>query len=170
MSHEIRTPMNAILGMADLLSDGGALDPEQRLCVDTMRSNGNALMRLINDILDVAKIESGRLSLESVSFDLEDVVSKAIDTISLRAHAKGLELTVRILPHVPPNLIGDPLRLRQILINLAANAIKFTEQGGWRSRSKASRRPRPCASVLRTTPPKARRPKRAPRPPGCASQ
>ncbi len=129
MSHEIRTPMNAILGMADLLSDGGALDPEQRLCVDTMRSNGNALMRLIDDILDVAKIESGRLSLESVSFDLEDVVSKAIDTISLRAHAKGLELTVRILPHVPPNLIGDPLRLRQILINLAANAIKFTEQG-----------------------------------------
>jgi len=129
MSHEIRTPMNAILGMADLLSDGGALDPEQRRCVDTMRSNGNALMGLIDDILDLAKIESGRLSLESVSFDLGDVVSKAIDTISLRAHAKGLELTVRILPHVPPNLIGDPLRLRQILINLAANAIKFTEQG-----------------------------------------
>ena len=129
MSHEIRTPMNAILGMADLLSDGGALDPEQRLCVDTMRSNGNALMRLIDDILDVAKIESGRLSLEAVSFDLEDVVSRAIDTISLRAHAKGLELTVRVLPHVPPKLIGDPLRLRQILINLAANAIKFTERG-----------------------------------------
>ncbi len=128
MSHEIRTPMNAILGMVDLLSDG-ALGAEQRHYLDTMRSNGNALMHLINDILDVAKIESGRLSLESLSFDLEDVVDKAIETMSVRAHAKGLELMARIPPHVPPNLIGDPLRLRQILINLAANAIKFTEQG-----------------------------------------
>jgi PAS domain S-box-containing protein len=128
MSHEIRTPMNAILGMADLLSDG-PLGGEQRHYVDTMRSNGNALLRLINDILDVAKIESGRLSFESASFDLEDLVSKAVETVSVRAHSKGLELTARILPHVPLNLIGDPLRLRQILINLASNAIKFTEQG-----------------------------------------
>ncbi|HEV3189905.1 MAG TPA: PAS domain S-box protein, partial [Polyangiaceae bacterium] len=128
MSHEIRTPMNAILGMADLLSDG-PLGGEQRHYVDTMRSNGNALLRLINDILDVAKIESGRLSFESASFDLEDLVSKAVETVSVRAHAKGLELTARILPHVPLNLIGDPLRLRQILINLGANAIKFTEKG-----------------------------------------
>jgi signal transduction histidine kinase/DNA-binding response OmpR family regulator len=128
MSHEIRTPMNAILGMADLLSDG-PLNLEQRRYVDTMRSNGNALLRLINDILDVAKIESGRLSLESVSFALEDEINKAIETMSVRAHAKGLELTSRILPHVPARLIGDPLRLRQILINLAANAIKFTHKG-----------------------------------------
>ncbi len=120
--------MNAILGMADLLSDG-PLAAEQRRYLDTMRSNGNALLHLINDILDVAKIESGRLSLERVSFDLEDAVNKAIETMSVRAHAKGLELTARILPHVPPNLIGDPLRLRQILINLTANAIKFTDQG-----------------------------------------
>jgi len=128
MSHEIRTPMNAILGMADLLSDG-PLGAEQRRYLDTMRSNGNALLHLINDILDVAKIESGRLSLERVSFDLEDEVDKAIETMSVRAQAKSLELTARVLPHVPPNLIGDPLRLRQILINLTANAIKFTEKG-----------------------------------------
>jgi two-component system, sensor histidine kinase and response regulator len=128
MSHEIRTPMNAILGMADLLSEG-SLSAEQRRYVDTMRSNGNPLMHLINGILDVAKIESGRLSLESMTFDLEDVVGKAIETMSVRAHAKGLELTARILPHVPPNLIGDPLRLGQILINLTGNAIKFTEKG-----------------------------------------
>jgi CheY-like chemotaxis protein len=94
-----------------------------------MRSNGNTLLHLISEILDVAKIESGRLNLEQVSFDLEDAVDKAIETMSVRGHAKGLELTARILPHVPPNLIGDPLRLRQILINLVANAIKFTEKG-----------------------------------------
>jgi signal transduction histidine kinase len=128
MSHEIRTPMNAILGMADLLSDD-RLGVEQRRYVDTMRSNGNALLHLINEILDVAKIESGRLSLERVNFGLEDTVDRAIETMSVRAHAKGLELTVRILSHVPPHLIGDPLRLRQILINLTANAIKFTEKG-----------------------------------------
>ncbi len=128
MSHEIRTPMNAILGMADLLSEG-RLEGEQRRYVDVMRSNGNSLLRLINDILDVAKIESGRLSLESSGFDLEDLVGKAIETMGVRADAKGLELTARILPDVPLNLIGDSLRLRQILINLVANAIKFTEKG-----------------------------------------
>jgi PAS domain S-box-containing protein len=128
MSHEIRTPMNAILGMADLLSDS-PLGSEQRRYVDTMRSNGNALMHLINDILDVAKIESGRLSLESVNFDLEDLVGKAVEMMAVRAHAKGLELTARIMPHVPLNLIGDPLRLGQILTNLTANAIKFTDKG-----------------------------------------
>jgi PAS domain S-box-containing protein len=129
MSHEIRTPMNAILGMADLLWEDGTLKPEQRRYLATMRSNGNALLYLINDILDLAKIESGRLSVESIGFDLEEMVDKTLETMSVRAHAKGLELTVRILPAVPRNLIGDPLRLGQILINLLGNAIKFTEKG-----------------------------------------
>ncbi len=129
MSHEIRTPMNAILGMADLLWEDGSLKPEQRRYLDTMRANGNTLLYLINDILDLAKIESGRLSIESIGFDLEEMVDKTLETMSVRAHAKGLELTVRILPAVPRNLIGDPLRLGQILINLLGNAIKFTEKG-----------------------------------------
>jgi PAS domain S-box-containing protein len=129
MSHEIRTPMNAILGMADLLSEDDTLNPEQHRYLETMRSNGNALLHLINDILDLAKNESGRLSLESIGFDLEELVDKTLETMSVRAHGKGLELTGRILPDVPRKLIGDPLRLGQILINLLGNAVKFTEKG-----------------------------------------
>ncbi len=129
MSHEIRTPMNAILGMADLLWEDTTLTSEQRKYLDTMRSNGNALLYLINDILDLAKIESGRLSLESIGFDLEELVDKTLATMSVRAQSKGLELTGRVLPAVPRNFIGDPLRLGQILINLLGNAIKFTQKG-----------------------------------------
>ena len=129
MSHEIRTPMNAILGMADLLSEDDTLNPEQHRYLETMRSNGNALLHLINDILDIAKIESGRLSLESIGFDLEELVDKTLETMSVRAHGKGLELTGRIMPGVSHKLIGDPLRLGQILINLLGNAVKFTEKG-----------------------------------------
>ncbi|HEV2170093.1 MAG TPA: ATP-binding protein, partial [Candidatus Binatus sp.] len=129
MSHEIRTPMNAILGMADLLTEDPALTTEERRYVETMRSNGNVLLHLINDILDLAKIESGKLSLESIGFDLEEVVERTLQMMGVRAHGKGLELTGRILPDVPHNLVGDPLRLGQILINLIGNAIKFTEEG-----------------------------------------
>jgi signal transduction histidine kinase/CheY-like chemotaxis protein len=129
MSHEIRTPMNAILGMADLLSEDDTLNPEQHRYLETMRSNGNALLHLINDILDLAKIESGRLSLESIGFDLEELIDKTLETMGVRAHSKGLELTGRIMPGVPHRLIGDPLRLGQILINLLGNAVKFTEKG-----------------------------------------
>ncbi len=128
MSHEIRTPMNAILGMADLLWET-PLGAEQRRYLDTMRRNGNSLLSLINGILDLAKVESGRLSLERVGFNLVELCEDVIETLGVRAHEKGLELALRIRPGVSTALIGDPLRLRQILINLLGNAIKFTKHG-----------------------------------------
>jgi len=128
MSHEIRTPMNSILGMADQLMET-ALDDEQRRYLSTVISNGHALLALINGILDLAKVESGRISLEAVEFDLKDAVEKALETLALRAHEKGLELMVRFAPGLPDLVLGDPLRLGQIIINLVGNAIKFTRTG-----------------------------------------
>ncbi|MGH7814466.1 MAG: response regulator [Candidatus Binataceae bacterium] len=128
MSHEIRTPMNAVIGMAELLSDT-PMTQEQRRYVEIMRANGDALIDLINDILDLAKIESGRLNLEHTSFHLEDTIGKLGEMMGVRADEKELELAIRIAPEVPDELVGDSLRLRQVLVNLFGNAIKFTERG-----------------------------------------
>jgi PAS domain S-box-containing protein len=128
MSHEIRTPMNAIIGMADLLWET-SLASEQREYVRIFRKAGSQLLDLINDILDLSKVESGHLVLESIDFDLGEVLDKTLEMMAVRAHEKGLELALRIAPEIPTALVGDPARLRQVLINLIGNAIKFTEQG-----------------------------------------
>jgi PAS domain S-box-containing protein len=128
MSHEIRTPMNAIIGMADLLWETSLTSP-QREYVRIFRKSGSQLLDLINDILDLSKVESGHLALESIDFDLGEVLDKTLEMMAMRAHEKGLELALRIAPEVPAALVGDPARLRQVLVNLVGNAIKFTEKG-----------------------------------------
>ena len=128
MSHEIRTPMNGVLGMIGLLLDG-ELGPAQRHYAEVARGSGEALLTILNDILDFSKMEAGRLDLEIVDFDLDHVVLSVVDLLRPRAEAKGIALAGQVAPGMPHPLRGDPGRLRQILLNLAGNAIKFTEQG-----------------------------------------
>jgi two-component system, sensor histidine kinase and response regulator len=129
MSHEIRTPMNGVLGMSELLRHSATLDERQRRYATTIHESGSALLQIINDILDFSKIEAGKLQIDIAQFCVREVVEDAVEILAERAHAKGLELICDIPTRIETKASGDALRLRQVLINLISNAVKFTEHG-----------------------------------------
>lgn len=128
MSHEVRTPMNGIIGMTELALDTD-LDAEQRHYLKTVKSSAESLLTIVNDILDFSKIEAGKVQFEALAFSVGDTVLETARMLAVAAHRKGLELIVSIRPAVPQRVVGDPTRLRQVVMNLLGNAIKFTEQG-----------------------------------------